>query len=110
VTPVKIACECGAMIHDSTDYLPHKAYFIPDQDWFDLMKAIDDAIEKSGPSMMEKEAACWNIRRLIGELSRSAWQCRACGRVYIDDQSHELWQLVPSTDEFPRELFRSRPS
>lgn len=107
---MKIGCHCGATIYDQTDYLPHKAHYIPDQDVFEVLDAIDDAIEKSGPTAKEKEAACMKVRRLIGKLSRSAWQCRVCGRVYIDDQAHKLQQLVPGTDDVPRELFRSRPS
>jgi hypothetical protein len=78
---MKINCHCGATIYDGTDYLPHKAHFIPDQDWFDVLDAIYDAIENSGPSAKQKEAACLRVRQLIGTLSRSAWQCRTCGRV-----------------------------
>lgn len=107
---MKIGCHCGATIYAQTDYLPYMAHFIPDQDWFDVLDAIDDAIEKSGPSVTEKEAACMKVRQLICKLSRSAWQCRECGRVYIADQGHELRQLVPGANDVPRELFRSRPS
>jgi hypothetical protein len=110
VQSVKIGCQCGATIYGGTDYLPHKAHFIPDQDWFDVLEAIDAAIEKSGPGAKEKEAACMEVRGLIGRLSRLAWQCRACGRVYLADQTHQLRPLVSATDDVPRELFRSRPS
>ncbi|MBV8072530.1 MAG: hypothetical protein JO270_21690, partial [Acidobacteriaceae bacterium] len=60
---MKISCHCGATIYDQTDYLPHKAHFVPDQDWFDVLGAIDDAIEKSGPSAKEKEEACMKVRQ-----------------------------------------------
>ncbi len=107
---MKLSCHCGATIFDQTDSLPHKAHFIPDQQWFGLLDAMDAAVEKSGTSAKDREAACMKLRRLIGELSRSAWQCRGCGRVYVEDQSHEPQQLVPGSDDVPREVFRSRPS
>jgi hypothetical protein len=106
---MKIAFQCGATIYDQTDQLPQKAHFVRDEDWFDVLDSIDDAIERSGPTAKEKEAACMKVRRLIGNLARSAWQCRACGRVYIDDQEHELREFVPGSTEVPREIFRSRP-
>lgn len=107
---MKIGCDCGSTIADQTDYLPYKAHFIPDQEWFGVLEAVDEAIENSGPSAMDKEAACMKVRQLIREVSRLAWQCFHCGRVYIDDQNYELRQLVPGTSDVPMELFRSRPS
>ncbi len=107
---MKIRCHCGATIYDQTDYLPHKAHVIPDQEWFDALDAIDDAIENAGPTPAEKEAACMKVRRYLWGITRLAWQCQECGRVYIDDQQNELRELLPASDEVPRELFRSRPS
>lgn len=107
---MKIVCDCGSMIYDQTDYLPNKAHFIPDQEWFNVLEAIDDAIEKSGPSAKDKEVACMKVRRLIREASRVAWQCYECGRVYVDDHAYQLRQFVPDTSNVPKEIFRSRPS
>jgi hypothetical protein len=108
MTVMKIRCDCGATIHDITDNQPWKAHFIADQDWDTFWDAIDEAIEKSGPSAAEKEAACMKLRYLT--VTRMAWQCSACGRIYIDDQDHQLQQFVRASDHVPCELFRSRPT
>lgn len=107
---MKISCQCGGLISDTTDYLPYKAHVISDQDWFGISEAIDEAIEQTGPSPGEKEAACMRIRGLLGKLSRSAWQCSACGSIHIDDPNYRLWHFAPDTDEMPKDLFRSRNS
>ena len=46
---MKIGCECGSLIIDTTDNLPWKAHFISDKNWFDFQDSIDEAIEKSDP-------------------------------------------------------------
>lgn len=107
---VKIKCHCGGVIVDQTDYLPHKAHLIPDQEWFDLLEVIDDAIERSGPDAKAKEAACMAVHSVIHRMARLAWQCRECGRLYIDDLGHELREFLPGSADVPRELFRSHPS
>jgi hypothetical protein len=104
----KIECTCGATIHDITDSQPWSAHVIPDQDWNGFGDAIDEAIEKSGPSAKEKEAACMKLRYL--SVARTAFQCSACGRIYIYDQNQELQQFLRASDDVPCELFRSRPS
>lgn len=52
---MKFLCECGHPIYDQTDYLPYKAHVISDQDWFNFLDTIDDAIEKTGPTPEDKE-------------------------------------------------------
>ncbi|MEZ6142418.1 MAG: hypothetical protein R3B84_17810 [Zavarzinella sp.] len=47
---MKIYCECGTTIHDASDCIKYKAHFIPDEVMNKLMEAIDEAIEKSGPT------------------------------------------------------------
>lgn len=106
---MKIGCQCGATIHDTTDKLADKAHIIPDQEWVDVWDAIDEAIEQSGPSTEEKTAACMKLRGLMRRVTRLAWQCQQCGRLYIDDQDYELRQFVRASDDVPCELFRSRP-
>jgi hypothetical protein len=107
---MKIICRCGALILDNVNNAPFKAHVIPDQDWDGLLEAIDAAIEQSGPSPADKEAACMSVRRHIGSLSRLARQCNECGNVYLDDQQYTLRELHPASDEVPRNLFRTRTS
>jgi hypothetical protein len=105
---MKIVCRCGAPIPDNVNDAPFKAHLIPDQGWDALLEAIDAAIEKSGPSAAQKEAACMAIRRHIGSLSRLAWQCPDCGSVYVDDPQYRLRELNPASADLPRNLFAAR--
>lgn len=91
---MKIGCECGSVIVDQTDFLPYKGYIISDQDWFDFLDAIDFAVEKSGPSQKEKESALMKVRSLAVTLSKEIYQCNACGRVHIQNNSGNLEMFV----------------
>lgn len=104
---MKIECPCGALIHDGTDNLPHKAHFITDQDWDAFWDEVDAAIEKSGPSARDKEAAVMRLRGL--RVFRMAWQCSTCGRIHVDDASHEAWSFAPDADDTPKRIF-GRPA
>ena len=105
---MKIHCPCGELVVDQTDALPSKAHVIPDQDFFRLLDAIDEAVEQSGPAPTEREAACMRVRRLVTEITRRAWQCRACGRLFVD-RGRSLQVFVPEGDDPEREIFRVRP-
>lgn len=105
---MKIGCVCGETIADSGDRLPTKAHLVSDVDWWELLDAIDEAIEKSGPSPGEKEAACHTVRALLSRLTRLAWQCAACGRLYVDNAEYELQRFVPGGAEVDRRLFWSK--
>ena len=102
---MKIVCTCGAVILDSTDALPHKAHFVPDQAWSVVWDAIDEAIEGSG----SKEAALMSVRRRIGPLFRLAWQCPACGRVYLDDRNGALCEFLPASSRAQKDVFHGLP-
>ncbi|MFP4978033.1 hypothetical protein ACE6ED_21685 [Paenibacillus sp. CN-4] len=83
-------CECGQRIHDNTDYLSYKGYLIADQDQFDLLDEIDDAIEKSGPSPEEKEEAAMRVRSLVSDLFKTVYQCTNCGNMFFDTDTSRL--------------------
>jgi hypothetical protein len=87
------------MLSDSTDELSYKAHFVPDKCWNQLWEEIDNAIENSGPSPKEKEAACMALR--YSNYFRSMYQCYKCGRFIVFDQNHELISFVPDSDEPP---------
>jgi hypothetical protein len=103
---MKIECVCGATIHDGTDDLPHKAHVIPDQLWNKLFEDIDNLIENRCSTATQRNAACTKIRALVGTAARLAWQCTACGRLYLDDAGHQAQTFAPETPDTPRELFR----
>jgi hypothetical protein len=104
---MKIECPCGYLIHDGADNLPHKAHFITDQDWEGFWEEVDAAVEKSGPSARDKEAAVMRLRSL--KVFRQAWQCRSCGRLHVDDASHTAWPFAPDPGGAPPTLFARDP-
>ena len=104
---MKIQCACGATIHDGTDDLLHKAHVIPDQLWNKLFGDIDDLIENRCATATQRDAACTQIRSLIGAATRLAWQCAACGRLHLDDAGRRVQTFPPETSDTPRELFRA---
>ena len=104
---MKIECECGSTIFDGTDDLPHKAHVIPDQRWNGLFEAIDDLIEKRCATAAQREAACMKIRSLVGAAARQAWQCSACGRLYVEDARRGLQCYAPAKAGTLRDVLRA---
>jgi hypothetical protein len=108
---MKIGCSCGASIVDQTDYLPHKGHLIPDQEWFAVFDAIDaDIIDALASGQLPQSDAYRLAREIILRASRLMYQCRNCGRLFIDDIQRNLQSYVPATEETSREILRSRPS
>jgi hypothetical protein len=108
---VKIGCHCGAQIVDQSDNLPHKGHLIPDQAWFATFDAIDDeVIDPVAEERLSKEAAYHHARRIICRFARLMWQCRECGRLYIDDLDGQLRCFVPEGEPAAREILRTRPN
>ena len=106
---VKIGCRCGALIIDQTDDLPHKGHVIPDQEWFATFDAMDDeVIDPLIEGKITPEAARWLARRIISRWARLAYQCRACGRLYVDDL-RGLHCYFPEGEETSKEILRARP-
>jgi len=105
---VKIKCQCGFLIIDSTDGLRQKAHVIPDQVWDPLWTAIDKVIETRGVSEKERESACMKLRDLVGKDRRSAWQCANCGSLHIDDARHVLHSYAPLAVDTSKSVFAVR--
>ena len=103
---MKIKCQCGQVIPDSTDYLPYKGYIIPDQEWLNVFDAIDEAVEKSGPSPKDKEAALMNVRRLMINVSKTTWQCNSCGCLYVDKAGNNLECFKPDNERTSKEVLK----
>ncbi len=105
---MKINCACGHQIIDGADGMPNKARVFPDQSWGDVLDAIDAAIEQSGPTAAEKEAACMAIRARLNRETRLAWQCSVCAALYVDDARSEAWRFESETPETAVGLFRGK--
>ena len=97
---MKIGCACGALIHDGGDGLPGKAHIIPDVSLFPLMDAFDDVLLQHCSTATEREAACTHLRQLLIKATRPAWQCAACGRLYIDDADRKTNVFAPEGTSF----------
>ena len=115
---MKIQCECGNVISDSTDYLPYKAHFVADQDWFELLENIDKRVSNLVEAVRllqdEKAAseiamrAIMAIRGDIGKATRLVYQCPNCGRLLVDDVQYHSQIFVPQDESVPKNLFRSK--
>lgn len=107
---MKFTCICGAVIRDQSDYLPNKAHVVPDECYFDLLDFIDDAIEKSGPTAADKEAAAMRVRGKIHDFTKLMYQCSRCGRIYVDGppKSGTLYRFDPANEAVPTQLLRKK--
>ena len=102
---MKLACPCGATIHDAGDGLAHKAHVVPDQEWNALWDGIEEELARAG----DAEAASMAIRRRVGRLFRLAWQCRTCGRLFLDVPGGAPREFVPASADTAQDALRARP-
>src|SRR4051812_23112294 len=105
---MKIGCHCGATIKDVTDNLPQKGHLIPDQEWFPVCDGIDSVIADVAAGRANSEAASMKIRSILITAARHVYQCRECGRLFVDDRGHKLHTFAPVSGETCREILRSR--
>lgn len=106
---MKIGCECGSTIVDQTDFLPHKASFIPDQELFAVFDALDqEVVDPLAAGRLNRDEAYWKSRQIINRASRLMYECRSCGCLYIDDRAGTLQRYVPADVITGREILRSR--
>lgn len=76
--------------------------------WNAISDALDDrVIDAVADERLDREAAYHRWREYVGRHARLMWQCRECGRLYVDDQRHELQCYVPASDDTGREVLRS---
>jgi hypothetical protein len=98
-------CECGQPFLSSTDNRSYVARFLPDQSYDAFSDIVDAAIERSGPTPADKDAACRGWRRFPMPY---AWQCPNCGCLYLEDERGERHRFVPASEAAPRDVFRRR--
>ena len=83
---MKILCECGEVIRDNTDGLTFKASYVADEDWNELWELVESSLEKAaGPDARP-------VHHVMSEFSRFfewMWQCRACGRLFLTDDTNK---------------------
>ena len=93
---VKFSCTCGEVLCDQTDFLPHKARLVADEDWFDLFDIVDELTTTGARDPDEF------TRRTLGYW-RDVFQCPACGRLYLQTQDR-LHEFVPAEASTPKDL------
>ncbi|TAL00821.1 MAG: hypothetical protein EPO07_09185 [Verrucomicrobia bacterium] len=105
---MKIRCQCGTLIADNTDDLPHKAHLIPDQEWFPVFDAIDAVIADVAAGRSDADSAQTRFRSILGTASRPAYQCRQCGRLFVLDRQNTFFPFAPTEADTDREILRGR--
>jgi hypothetical protein len=105
---MKIGCQCGATIRDQSDNLPDKAHLIPDQEWFPVFDAIDAVIDDTLSGRTDAKMAYIAIRRILGDAARHVYECRSCGRLFVDDQQRQLHAFTLESNDTCKEILRSR--
>lgn len=83
-----IMCRCGYRIQDSTDYLSYKGHVISDQDMFDFLDLITNAIETNKAG---KESLIEEIYRVSVKIDKHIYQCANCGALYLEDNEGNLY-------------------
>lgn len=114
------ACTCGYPIVDITDFLPYKAYFLPDEDTessldrvVNLLAEFVEAREQGKQDEFLARHEPWlssdDLRKLIRNLfshptfglGRSMYECDKCGRIWMNAHpgTNELVSYLPESDE-----------
>jgi hypothetical protein len=104
-----IPCECGHDIRDSADHVAEKAHVIPDQEWFATLDAVDEqVIDPLSQGTLELKRAYILSRVEIGRRQLIAYQCPACGRLYVGKLDGTFHCFVPANSDTSRNVFRVR--
>lgn len=89
---MKIGCLCGNVLRDQTDYIPYKAYFVADQDYYGLVEEIEKQLPATLMQALGSPTGA-NRAQLVGQAltdamrshMRTIYQCSNCGRLCLDD-------------------------
>ena len=104
---IEFICSCGKTnFLNSIDNRSYVAHFIPDQHWDQFWNAVDSAVERSGPTPNDKDAACMSLRK--ADPHRHIWQCPQCGSLYVEDANRIRHRFVPDSPAVPKTLLRVR--
>jgi hypothetical protein len=104
---MKIGCSCGEVIRDQSDDLPDKAHLVPDEIWFTVFDRLDSIIGDAVQGRMKLEDAQRAAMQAVWDASRPIWQCRACGRIYIENPKRDLGIFVPASETEERMILRN---
>lgn len=99
---MKFRCKCGQVVSDTTDDLPYKAYFLPDEEInyalnnvMEKVAAFIEARERGEQEQYLKEQAIFlrepTLKNLLYhhfspptfEFGRTMYECDECGRMWM---------------------------
>jgi hypothetical protein len=104
---MKLLCECGQTISDTTDRLPYKAYFIADQDLFDMWDTMDKIIADVADARKTTEEA-ERAHRMASSFYRTMYQCLKCGRLLVADLQGNRSIYAPTSTEDSRNILEGK--
>jgi hypothetical protein len=109
---MKIGCMCGNVLRDQTDYIPYKAHFIADQDYYELLNKVEQIQKENavGPAGSHSDDSFYvALTMALRHYERSLYQCNNCGRIFVDDpQDPRLpFQVFKPEDENWKKVFAS---
>ncbi len=116
----KLLCRCGYSIVDQTDFLPHKAEVLGDQDseqiWDAAAESVADFFARSSAEarsewvtlhLHAREGAAADPASVVYQimkrgplrLGRTLYECASCGRLWLQAQPGENRWISYSPDE-----------
>lgn len=103
----KFLCKCGHVIVDQTDFLPYKADYIKDKDFFAFFDACDEEIEKQlnnkGVSQNEQmtQQLSDNIYSHYLKYCHEILECSHCGRLWMQRNGENYFvSFLPESGKY----------
>jgi hypothetical protein len=107
---MKFECHCGQLLIDQTDDLSCKGHFQSDQTWNALWDEIETrVIGRLADRKLTFEMAAMQLRQTFGDATRVAYQCPACGRLYLNDRHGTLHCYVPQDKATSKQILQAQP-
>ncbi|AWL28859.1 hypothetical protein DJ533_09905 [Acinetobacter defluvii] len=101
----KLGCECGYVIRDNTDDLPHKASFIPDKLDYQMLDEIKTRIEnyKEKLNLGEKvyDDYLFDLISTVDlKFRKDIYECINCGRLWLQTASGNFISYLSETGKY----------
>lgn len=100
----KFYCTCGHIIVDQTDFLPYKADFIKDKDFFAMLDKFDNLIQQGF-----NDKANWMNWEILANEITSAYihyrheilECIDCGRLWLQRNNENKYvSFLPESGHY----------
>ncbi len=104
---MKLKCNCGNIIFDGTDSLPHKGHILADKDLFPILDKLDRLLEKVSKHGRVTDRDYIDVRSNF--LGRTIYQCPDCGRIHIWDATIKgAFSFQPEDADVNKRLLEGR--